>query len=68
MLVAVVAIVLVALTVYLGLRLGRWRRTPPELRGDWWSAFEEEFRADAGQTKSPPRSHPHRNDHGSIGQ
>lgn len=21
------------------------RRTPPELRGDWWTAFERDFRA-----------------------
>jgi hypothetical protein len=23
----------------------RRRRTPPELRGDWWQQFEREFRA-----------------------
>ncbi len=25
------------------------RRTPPELRGDWWTPFEREFRAFARQ-------------------
>lgn len=25
------------------------RRTPPELRGDWWTPFEREFRAYARQ-------------------
>jgi hypothetical protein len=24
------------------------RRPPPELRGDWWARFEEQFRAYAG--------------------
>ena len=27
----------------------RRRRTPPELRGDWWTPFESEFRTYAGQ-------------------
>ena len=27
----------------------RRRRTPPELRGDWWTPFEREFRAYARQ-------------------
>ncbi|MGH2882797.1 MAG: hypothetical protein ACRDPA_08910 [Solirubrobacteraceae bacterium] len=28
----------------------RRHRTPPELRGDWWSRFEGEFRAYARQS------------------
>lgn len=27
----------------------RYRRTPRELRGDWWTPFEREFRAYAKQ-------------------
>jgi hypothetical protein len=37
-LVAVVGIALVVQEV-------RLRRSPPELKGDWWTAFEREFRA-----------------------
>lgn len=33
----------------------RYRRTPPELRGDWWTSFEREFRAYARQTAKPDR-------------
>jgi hypothetical protein len=29
--------------------IARRRRTPVELRGDWWTAFEREFRAYAQQ-------------------
>jgi hypothetical protein len=35
-------------------------RTPPELRGDWWSRFETEFRAYARQ--AAPRRTPEAND------
>jgi hypothetical protein len=28
----------------------RRRRTPPELRGDWWTSFEREFREYARRT------------------
>lgn len=45
----------VVLTVCLGPRLERWYRTPKELRGDWWPAFEREFRAYVNAT-SPRRS------------
>jgi len=30
-------------------------RTPRELRGDWWSKFEREFRAYASQAADPTR-------------
>ena len=33
----------------------RRRRTPPELRGDWWTPFEHEFRAYARQVASRER-------------
>jgi hypothetical protein len=33
----------------------RARRTPPELRGDWWERFEREFRAYAARSTPPPR-------------
>lgn len=38
----------------------RRHRTPPELRGDWWTPFEREFRAYAKQAarrKRAPRRH-----------
>lgn len=38
-------------------KLQGWRRTPPELRGDWWLRFEQEFRAYAStpQPRQPRR-------------
>lgn len=33
----------------------RQRRTPPELRGDWWTPFEREFRAYARQAAGRDR-------------
>jgi hypothetical protein len=33
------------------------RRTPPELRGDWWTPFEREFRAYARQAPRERRRH-----------
>jgi hypothetical protein len=33
----------------------RARRTPPELHGDWWSAFEREFRAYAARVEKGRR-------------
>ncbi|HSC04961.1 MAG TPA: hypothetical protein VLC49_16640 [Solirubrobacteraceae bacterium] len=33
------------------------RRTPRELRGDWWTPFEREFRAYAGQAARQRRRH-----------
>jgi hypothetical protein len=41
----VVGVALVALGARLLLPLWRRRRTPPQLRGDWWARFESEFRA-----------------------
>ena len=38
----------------------RRQRTPPELRGDWWTPFEREFRAYARQAAPrgrQPRHH-----------
>lgn len=35
----------------------RRRRTPRELRGDWWTAFEHEFRAYAKQAAGGERRH-----------
>jgi hypothetical protein len=35
----------------------RRRRTPPELRGDWWTPFEREFRAYARQAARQRRRH-----------
>jgi hypothetical protein len=46
---AVVVLLLVIVAVAAGahflLPVIREGRTPPELRGDWWTAFEREFRA-----------------------
>jgi hypothetical protein len=54
-------VMLVALAVGVGLRFGlpvlrRWRMNA-QLRGDWWSRFEREFReyAGAGAKSSPER-------------
>jgi len=33
------------------------RRTPRELRGDWWTPFEREFRAYASQAPRQRRRH-----------
>ena len=50
----VAVVLVVALTVVLicfGISTGvRWRRTPQELRGDWWNRFEREFRDYASRT------------------
>lgn len=52
-------LVLVVLSVACGMAMiflaTRRLRTPPELRGDWWSDFEREFRAYAARTARPPR-------------
>lgn len=64
----VAVIVALVLALYLGLRVERRRRTPSELRGDWWSSFEEEFRAYARRIEASPRTRRRRNDHGSIEQ
>jgi hypothetical protein len=46
-----IAFVVLALAGGIGalLRTVRRRRTPAELRGDWWTPFEREFRAYAQQ-------------------
>jgi hypothetical protein len=54
-------VVVVALAI-IALAIGMWvivtefrnRRTPPELRGDWWERFEREFRAYAARSAPPP--------------
>ena len=57
----VLALVLVILAVAGGacaiLVTVRRRRTPPELRGDWWTPFEQEFRAYARQAAQQRRRH-----------
>jgi hypothetical protein len=51
---AVVDLVLLAAAVtWLLAWIVRHHRTPVELRGDWWTSFEREFRAYGGGT---PRS------------
>ncbi len=42
----------------------RWHRTPVELRGDWWSSFEAEFRAYARRSDATSRLREHRPDSG----
>ncbi|HLY48487.1 MAG TPA: hypothetical protein VKR21_04765 [Solirubrobacteraceae bacterium] len=64
----VAVLIAVLLAVYCGFRVERRRRTPPALRGDWWSAFESEFRAYAKRADAARRARERRNDHGSIGQ
>jgi hypothetical protein len=55
----VLALALVVLSIAGGtcvILLMVWRRrTPPELRGDWWSGFEREFRAYASQAAAAER-------------
>jgi hypothetical protein len=57
----VLALVLVILALASGtcaiLVALRRRRTPPELRGDWWTPFEREFRAYARQAARQRRRH-----------
>ena len=45
------AAALIGVVAY-GMRLKRLRETPEELRGDWWSRFEAEFRAYARRCES----------------
>ena len=53
----VLAVIGVALTVACGtvaiLAALRRLRTPPELRGDWWTEFERDFRAYASRAANP---------------
>ena len=56
-------LVVALILVVLGLAGGVWaigatvhrRRTPRELRGDWWTPFEREFRAYARQAAGRDR-------------
>ena len=56
---SVIALVIVACALAIGtcaiLAAVRYRRTPTELRGDWWTPFEREFRAYAKQSTKPGR-------------
>lgn len=56
---AVVAALLFVIAAFLATRVVmpaiRRHRTPDELRGDWWPAFEREFRAYARRTARPRR-------------
>jgi hypothetical protein len=54
-LVAVVAIAMVVQEV-------RRRRTPPELQGEWWTAFERQFRAYAREVERSKRTRSRRRD------
>jgi hypothetical protein len=67
MLLALIVVALV-LTAWAGMRIERRRRTPAELRGDWWTKFEEEFRAYTSRLESSRKPRQRRNDHGPIGQ
>lgn len=57
----VLALVLVILALASGagaiLFAMRRRRTPRELRGDWWTPFEREFRTYASQAARQRRRH-----------
>jgi uncharacterized lipoprotein YddW (UPF0748 family) len=48
--VVLLATVGVAVGVLLIWSAARGQRCPPELRGDWWTAFEREFQAYAAST------------------
>jgi hypothetical protein len=59
MLVLAALILATAILGYVSFRGLRWRRTPAELRGDWWPDFEREFRDYVNRTR-PPRRDPRR--------
>lgn len=64
----VVAIgIAVVLAVLVALRINRWRQTPPELRGDWWAEFEEDFWAYVCRLEQSRRPRRRRSDQGPIG-
>lgn len=56
---SVIALIIVAGVLAAGacaiLAAVRYRRTPTELRGDWWTPFEREFRAYAKQSAKSSR-------------
>jgi hypothetical protein len=67
--VTLVLIIAVALAAYLVQREIRRRRTPPELRGDWWKSFEREFGAYVSRTSSSSQQSQRRGKkHGSAGR
>jgi hypothetical protein len=67
--VVVLALVLgVAVSGYFGVRLAGRRRRPRELRGDWWTGFEQEFRAYASKAAAPRRYDRRRRTPGSSGR
>ncbi len=49
-----IALALLVLLTVVAVRWVRRRARPPELRGDWWTSFEREFRAYAA-VHTPPR-------------
>jgi hypothetical protein len=60
----VLAVVAAVLSVACGtlaiLAAVRHLRTPPELRGDWWTEFEREFRAYASRANRAASQDPDR--------
>jgi hypothetical protein len=64
----VVALALLLFALGIGCA-GIWRaihelRTPSELRGDWWGAFEQEFRSYAARSTRETREPERRRDRG----
>jgi hypothetical protein len=56
--VAVLIVILGAVAGLIAILVTRYRRrTPRELRGDWWTPFEREFRAYARQAARQRRRH-----------
>jgi hypothetical protein len=56
--VLVLIVMLGAVAGLIAILLARHRlRTPRELRGDWWTPFEREFRAYASQAARQRRRH-----------
>jgi hypothetical protein len=64
MLALVVLIAALVAVVGIGLLVQdvRARRTPPELRGDWWTSFERDFRAYAREAAQSQRTRSRRRD------
>ena len=56
--IAVIVLAAILLTVGALLLRAAWRRAhcPDELRGDWWSAFERDFRTYAQRRAPGPRA------------
>lgn len=66
--VAFVLILAATLVTYL-VRRAIQRRTPADLRGDWWTSFERDFRAYVSQTSNSSRRTQRRGrKHGSAGR